>query len=104
MAAHAAPTAQSNPPAIPLTSNATEDLWSEAVKLLHPDDNEQIRLQTADKLTVLSEVLTAAKEKSEQCKDGQWKYNKSDGTVIVLRDVFDKMIKWLKSCKRLEIL
>jgi hypothetical protein len=83
------------PPVAQVTPTASEDLWGDAVKLLRPGDNEEIRLQEGDKLTVLGEVLTAAKEKREQCKDRQWKYKKRDGTVIVLRDVFDKMVKWL---------
>jgi len=81
--------------------NSTEDLWSEAVKLLRPEDDEQIHFQTTDKLTVLDEVLTLTKEKREQCKDRQWKYRKSDGSVIVLRDVFDKMVKWLNKLEKI---
>jgi hypothetical protein len=83
------------------TPNATEDLWSDAIKLLRTDDGEELRLEAADKLTVLSEVLIAAKEKRDQCKDRQWKYKKSDGTVIVLRDVFDKMVKWLNKLEQI---
>lgn len=83
------------------TPNATEDLWSEAIKLLRTDDGDEIRLKVADKLTVLGEVLTAAKEKQDQCKDRQWKYKKSDGTVVVLRDVFDKMVKWLNKLEQI---
>jgi hypothetical protein len=106
MATHTPPVAQTlaitqAPSVNQLPPNSTEDLWSEAVKLLRPDDDEQIRLQTADKLTVLDEVLTAAKEKREQCKDRQWKYKKSDGSVIVLRDVFDKMVKWLNKLEKI---
>jgi hypothetical protein len=77
------------------TADASEDLWSEALKLLRPDDEEKLRLKAAGKLTVLNEVLKAAEEKREQCKDRQWKIKKKNGSIIVLRDVFDKMVKWL---------
>ncbi|KUJ19467.1 uncharacterized protein LY89DRAFT_491450 [Mollisia scopiformis] len=73
-----------------------DDLWSEAVKLLRPGDEEQLRLEKADKLPVLEEVLAAAIKKRERCKDRQWRIKKRDGTVIVLRDVFDKIASWLK--------
>ena len=72
------------------------------MKLLRPDDGEVTRLQKADKLTVLDEVLIAAKEKREQCEDRQWKYKKRDGTVIVLRDLFNKMVKWLNKLQKIE--
>jgi len=77
------------------------DLWNEAIKVLRPDDEEQIRLEKANKITVLSEVLTAAIEKRERCKDRQWKFKKRDGTVIVLRDVFDKITSWLKKLENI---
>jgi len=90
-----------NPLVTQPTPDATEGLWSEAIKLLRADDREEIRLKAAEKLTVLEEVLTAAKQKRDQCKDRQWKYKKSDGTVIVLCDVFDKMVKWLTKLEQI---
>ena len=89
MAVTTAPAAQNAAAAQPAPTTS-EDLWNEAVKLLRPGDNEEIRFKETDKLTVLDKDLIAAKEKREQCKDRQWKYKKRDGTVIVLRDVFDK--------------
>lgn len=78
------------------TQTASDDLWNEAVKLLSVDDEQQIRLKEADKLSVLSEVLDATVKKQDRCKDRQWRFKKKDGTVIVLRDVFDKIATWLK--------
>jgi hypothetical protein len=95
------PPATQNPPVAHPTSNAIADLWSEALELLRVDDSEQIRLKAAGKLTVLSEVLTAAKGKRDQCKDRQWKYKKRDGKVIILRDVFDKVVKWLNKLQKI---
>ncbi|CZR51502.1 uncharacterized protein PAC_01379 [Phialocephala subalpina] len=98
MASNALSVVQTTPdtPASATTQKASDDLWSEAVKLLRPDDENQIRLQEGDKLTVLSEVLAATIEKQERCKDRQWRFKKKDGTFIVLRDVFDKIVSWLK--------
>jgi len=88
-----APVAQatSDSPAAAADPKSSDDLWSEAIKVLRPDDEEQIRLEKADKITVLSEVLTAAIGKRERCKDRQWEFKKRNGTEIVLRDVFDKI-------------
>lgn len=83
------------------SQGAVEDLWGAAVKLLHPENQEQIRLYSADKLTVLSEVLTAATKSREQCKDKQWKFKKRDGTVVVLYDVFNNVITWLNKMKHI---
>jgi len=98
-----APVAQatSDSPAAAADQKSSDDLWSEAIKVLRPDDEEQIRLEKTDKITVLSEVLTAAIEKRERCNDRQWKFKKRDGTVIVLHDVFDKITSWLKKLENI---
>lgn len=52
-------------------------------------------------MTVLSEVLAAAQEKREQCIERRWKYKRSDGTTIVLREVFDKIVSWIDKFKEI---
>jgi hypothetical protein len=46
-------------------------------------------------------VLTAAQEKRERCIERQWKYKKSDGTTVILRDVFDKIVSWINKFKEI---
>jgi len=83
-------------PCTSLTSySPPKDLWSEAIELLRPEAAEEVRLKETDKLIVLNEVLAAANEKKQQCKDKQWKYTRSNGTVIVFRDIFDKIVSWI---------
>lgn len=67
--------------------------------MLGPEVAEQVRLKQTDKLIVLQEVLAAANEKQQQCKDKQWKYTRSNGKVIVFRDIFDKIVDWLNKLK-----
>jgi len=93
--------APSSSTAVAAGQKANDDSWGAAIELLHPDDEEQIRLQNADKLTVLNEVLAAAVEKRDRCKDRQWKFKRRDGTVIVLRDVFDKVVTWLNKLQNI---
>ncbi|RFU27471.1 hypothetical protein B7463_g8880, partial [Scytalidium lignicola] len=97
MASIAPPETQGAPGSSPAIAgqNESDELWTAAVKLLNPDDEAQIRLQNTNKLTVLDEVLAAAIEKRERCKDRQWKIKRRDGTIIVLRDVFDRIASWL---------
>lgn len=85
----------------PAGQKASDDLWGAALELLQPDDKERIRLRSEDKVTVLSEVLAGALEKREQCKDRQWKLKRINGKVIVLRDVFDKMVSWLNKLQNI---
>lgn len=92
---------QSDTTTAPSDQNSSDNLWAEALDLLDADDSERLRLLTAERITVLDEVLVAAKDKQKQSQDKQWKYKKSDGTVGELRDVFDKMVKWLTKLQTL---
>ncbi|KAI0162899.1 hypothetical protein BJ166DRAFT_280797 [Pestalotiopsis sp. NC0098] len=99
MASQSAP--QSDTTTAPSDQNSSDNLWAEALDLLDADDSERLRLLTAERITVLDEVLVAAKDKQKQSQDKQWKYKKSDGTNSELRDVFDKMVKWLTKLQTL---
>jgi hypothetical protein len=41
---------------------------------------------------IVKEVLKAAKAKQGEAEDRRWKIQRKDGRVIVIRDVFDKLV------------
>jgi hypothetical protein len=53
------------------------------------------------KLELLNEVLAAAKEKREQCIRRQWRYKRSNGETVILRDLFDKILAWANKFKEI---
>ncbi|KAI9764645.1 MAG: hypothetical protein M1840_008142 [Geoglossum simile] len=69
-----------------------EDIWEEALQSLKVEDQELVRLKSTDKLSVLTETLDAAKGKREQCREKQWKYKRSDGSTVVLHDLFGRIV------------
>ena len=75
------------------------DLWHEAIKLIEVDQQKQLAIASADKLAVLNGALIAAKDKRDQCLHRQWKYKRGDGTVIVFRDIFDRIASWIQKLK-----
>jgi hypothetical protein len=42
--------------------------------------------------SIVNEILTSAKEKQKEKLDSSWKYTRKDGTVVLLRDVFNKIV------------
>lgn len=69
-----------------------ENIWEEALQSLKVEDQELVRLKSTDKLSVLTETLDAAKGKREECREKQWKYKRSDGSTVVLHDLFGRMV------------
>lgn len=68
---------------------------------MSPEDKAHIDFQCPDKLRILNDVLVAAEEKRQECIKKQWKYKKSNGRIIIIRDLFDKILKWVDTFKQI---
>ena len=71
-----------------------EDGWKKACETLQPDDKRRIlSLQTAS--SDLDDVLKEARTKRDLGISKRWRLTKSDGTIIILRVVFEKILGWI---------
>lgn len=73
--------------------NGSTDLWSKALLKLHPDDKKHVLTFQTDHKRVLQDVLKEAEAKRDAAVTKMWKITKTDGSIIVLRDVFEKVIQ-----------
>ena len=69
------------------------------MELLSEEEKQQIDFNRPDKLAILDDILTVVEEKKKLCLEKRWKYKKSNGETIILRDVIEKMIKWVNKFK-----
>ncbi|KAL8720548.1 MAG: hypothetical protein Q9181_007895, partial [Wetmoreana brouardii] len=82
------------------TAVATQgNLWDKAVDSLSDDDKQAIDFSRNDKSAILSDVLQAAEQKKQICMQKRWKYTKKNGDVVIVRDVCEKLIKWVNKFK-----
>ncbi|KAL8792023.1 MAG: hypothetical protein Q9195_005364 [Heterodermia aff. obscurata] len=72
-----------------------EDGWKEACEAVHPDDKQRILSLQAGPSACLDDVLNEARAKRDLAIMKRWKLTKSDGTTIILRDVFEKIMGWV---------
>jgi hypothetical protein len=75
------------------------DLWEKAAQTLSDEDRLQIDFSRTDRLVILQDVLDAVKAKKQKCMEKRWKYTKRNGDVVILRDVFEKMVGWVNKFK-----
>ncbi|KAI1479017.1 hypothetical protein F4774DRAFT_419115 [Daldinia eschscholtzii] len=83
-------------------SGIGEDLWEVARATLDEDVRSIISdegVEPKDRIHVLKLVLHESNEKRKQCLKQRWKIRKRNGDVIILRDVFEKMIRWVDNFK-----
>ncbi|CAM1505811.1 Fc.00g114480.m01.CDS01 [Cosmosporella sp. VM-42] len=79
----------------------SDDLWAKAVASLEPELRELFEGDQSDKRAALEVVLYEAQEKRKLCMLKRWKITKKNGDVIILRDVFEKIIQCVDKFKAL---
>jgi len=45
---------------------------------------------------VLDEILNVVNEKRRVCEEKQWKFTTRNGDVVVIRDLLNNVVKWVK--------
>ena len=83
-----------------LPSHRSAKLWAQALQALHPEDKQQISSFQYDHTQVLNDVLAEAQAKRDETLRKRWRFKKSDGSIIILRDVFEKVVHWISSFAR----
>lgn len=69
-------------------------LWSQARENLSAADRALIKIFDQEQHhNILNDLLTTAREKQVQALNKRWRYTRKDGTVIVYRDYFDRIIR-----------
>ena len=76
-----------------------EDLWAKAAKALNDKNQLPVDFNQMDRLTVLKDVLVAVEEKKQSCLKKRWKYKNSKGEIVILRDLFEKIVVWVDKFK-----
>jgi hypothetical protein len=76
-----------------------ENLWDKAAETLSHADRQEIDFNRSDKRTILNDVLKMVNVKKDQCMRGRWKYKNRNGEDVVLRDLIEKMAKWVNKFK-----
>lgn len=81
------------------STEQSENLWQKALDTLDEDTKNYLDYQNAVKRDVLAALLRTAREKKSLCLRKRWKFKKSNGQEVVLRDVVEKIIIWLDKFK-----
>ena len=81
------------------SAEQSENLWQKALDTLDEDTKKYLDYQNAAKRDVLAALLRTAQEKKSLCLQKRWKFKKSNGQEVVLRDVMEKIIIWLDKFK-----
>jgi hypothetical protein len=78
-----------------VSQSSAQNQWEKAVATLDSDLQTVINHNTTGNTNVAAAALRTAKEKRDICLRKRWRYRKSNGKDIILRDVLDKIVGFL---------
>lgn len=77
----------------------TPNLWDIARKRLTNTEEAQLTKAAVDNNPLSQQLLELVQGKQQKCMDRKWKFRRSNGEVVVIRDVFEKVVRWLQRFK-----
>ncbi|KAJ5370546.1 uncharacterized protein N7496_006638 [Penicillium cataractarum] len=84
--------------ALPIIQKS-QSLWDHAVNTVPETEISLVNFQNPEKRGILEDVLVLAQQRREECLRKRWRIRRKNGTIIILRDVFEKMIVWINKFK-----
>ena len=82
-----------------IQNRSSEDLWEEAVNKLDWKQVATLKSAGTDRRKVLEEVLSFVQDAERNAQKKRWKWKNSKGDVVIIRDVFTKMVVWIEKFK-----
>jgi hypothetical protein len=83
------------------SSYSRNDLWACAAAGLPDNDKQNIDFSRPDKLNILAELHATAEKSRQRSIESRWKYNRKNGEVVIIRDVFEKIVRWIDMFKQI---
>jgi hypothetical protein len=82
------------------SSCSSNDLWARAAAGLSNNDKQNINFNHPDKLNILAELHATAEKSRQRSVESRWKYTRKNGEVVIIRDVFEKIVRWIDMFKQ----
>ncbi|KAL9076264.1 MAG: hypothetical protein Q9157_003711, partial [Trypethelium eluteriae] len=74
----------------------SQDLWLKALETLDGDLKTELIIENIAHVDLPTMLLKIVQDKKQVCLKKRWKYRRSNGEEIVLRDILEKITRWLE--------
>ncbi|SCO58272.1 related to ankyrin 1 [Fusarium fujikuroi] len=83
----------------PPSHASVQSLWDQAFNSLGADLKTSLGQAATHKRDILAAALEAAETRKATSLRKRWKFKRSNGEVVIIRDVLEKIAKWIDSFK-----
>ncbi|RDW72196.1 hypothetical protein BP5796_08230 [Coleophoma crateriformis] len=78
------------------SASARPNLWTQAAASLDANAHLDFDLSQSDQNNIIQDIVISVQRRQNECLRKGWKYKNEKGEIIVLQDVFLKIITWVK--------
>lgn len=78
----------------------SNDLWARAAEQLPDDVKRNINFSRPDHLNILAELHRDIESSKQEAINSRWKFTRKSGETVILRDVFEKIVRWIDVFKQ----
>ncbi|KAG7404976.1 hypothetical protein Forpe1208_v014825 [Fusarium oxysporum f. sp. rapae] len=83
----------------PSSNTNAQSLWDQAFNSLSADLKTSLGQAATHKRDILAAALEAAENRKATSLRKRWKFKRSNGEVVIVRDVLEKIAKWIDPFK-----
>lgn len=76
-------------------------LWDNAVAQLPDEHKRRIDFTSPKKIDMLKDLREMADGKRDEFMKSRWTYKRKSGETVIMRDVFEKFVRWIDMFKRI---
>lgn len=77
------------------------DLWKRALEKLSEEDRGRLDFDGRPRIDILTDLGSLTETARDDCIKKRWRFRRPDtGEVIILRDLFGKMVSWINLFKQ----
>ncbi|KAI9653168.1 MAG: hypothetical protein M1821_007708 [Bathelium mastoideum] len=88
-------------PPVTTQQERVNDIWARAAAQLSDDEKRTINFSRSDKRKILAELHAEVEKSRQKSLESRWRYTRKSGEIVIIRDVFDKMVRWIDMAKQI---
>lgn len=83
------------------TRHSSNSLWTKAINELPDEHKHGIDFTNSEKIDILRDLREKAENSRNHFMASRWKYTRKSGETVIMRDLFEKLVRWIDMFKEI---
>ena len=78
----------------------SDSRWDAALRLLSEDERRHLQFSRQERANILQKLVADVEQSRQRCIDKSWHFTTTSGNRVILRDVLDKITRWIEAFQK----